>query len=391
MLKKLIFFSILAIGIFIAFSSIFAMEIDWPPSPFFNTDLTDSSTLTDLTKYLYEWGIALGGLAAFVALLIAGFLYLTSVGDANKMADARGRIVLALFGLVLLLAAWLILNTINPDLTVLRMPPTDIEDIPNLLCDDPCADHNGNKSACKADIANNCAWKNFGPGYCYYNKTTNCKTHADEASCKGDSDCVWNSTYKYCYNKIGCEKGFVCVNDPDPGDGNKKGMCTSPALNDKPVCEYARVWRDRNFTIPSIIAEFDESTEIPGNTDNYPDATAPGSVKAFFDDSDLEDCLPNGNESITCKKCSPLAEAACKSNSACDWNEDEGSCYQDCGKDGCGCRLELYDDYNNLFHCYDEIAPTIPAYSDNLEFFFEETGTIYPGDGRPGCVILKKP
>jgi hypothetical protein len=113
MLKKIF---LIFIGILIPFSIAFALEIDWPPSPL-GTDLTDASTLTDLVKYLYEWGIALGGLAAFIALLIAGFIYLTSVGDPQKMADARGRIIWALAGLVLLLAAWLILNTINPDLT----------------------------------------------------------------------------------------------------------------------------------------------------------------------------------------------------------------------------------------------------------------------------------
>ena len=118
LLKKLFLILILAFGIFLVFSSAFALELDWPPSPM-GTDLTAGSTLTNLTQYLYEWGIALGGLAAFIALLIAGFMYLTSVGDPNKMADARGRIVWALAGLVLLLAAWLILNTINPDLTTL--------------------------------------------------------------------------------------------------------------------------------------------------------------------------------------------------------------------------------------------------------------------------------
>ena len=122
--KKLFLALILGLGIFLSFSAAFALvddddlEVAWPPSPM-GTDLTAGSTLTNLTQYLYEWGIALGGLAAFIALLIAGFMYLTSVGDPNKMADARGRIVWALAGLVLLLAAWLILNTINPDLTTL--------------------------------------------------------------------------------------------------------------------------------------------------------------------------------------------------------------------------------------------------------------------------------
>ncbi|HBK72340.1 MAG TPA: hypothetical protein DDZ39_11920, partial [Flavobacteriaceae bacterium] len=76
--------------------------------------------ITYLIAYLYEWGIALGGLAAFVALLIAGFVYMTSVGDPTKMKEAMDRIKSALLGLIFLLSSYLILNTINPELTTLR-------------------------------------------------------------------------------------------------------------------------------------------------------------------------------------------------------------------------------------------------------------------------------
>jgi len=92
--------------------------VDWPPSPT-GIYLTFCTTITEAIKYFYEWGITLGGLAAFIALIIAGFLYLTSIGDPNKMKEAKGRILCALGGLTLLLASWLILDTINPQLTTI--------------------------------------------------------------------------------------------------------------------------------------------------------------------------------------------------------------------------------------------------------------------------------
>lgn len=135
--KRIVFiFLIVFVLILIPFLQIsaeprFRMQTNWPTSPA-GRDLTADSTITDLVAYLYEWGIALGGLIAFIALLIAGFNYLTSVGDPSKMKDSIERIKSAIFGLILLLSAFLILNTINPELTVLREIEFDVEHIPGL-------------------------------------------------------------------------------------------------------------------------------------------------------------------------------------------------------------------------------------------------------------------
>jgi len=85
-----------------------------------------------LVQYVYEWAIALGGLAAFIALVIAGFQYLTSVGNPAVMKEAMDRIKSASLGLVLLLSSWLILNTINPELTTFRPLSFNPEDIPEI-------------------------------------------------------------------------------------------------------------------------------------------------------------------------------------------------------------------------------------------------------------------
>jgi len=120
--NRMLLFLFVFWGIFLVSFKVLALEVSWPPSPV-GTQLTPTSTLSIFVKYLYEWGIALGGLAAFIALVIAGFLYLTSVGDPGRMKEAKEKALWAIGGLVLLLAAWLILNAINPQLTQL---PTEL-------------------------------------------------------------------------------------------------------------------------------------------------------------------------------------------------------------------------------------------------------------------------
>jgi len=123
--NKKIIFLLISLGVFIIVSETLALEINWPPSPA-GTDLASNSTLPDMVKYFYEWGIALGGLAVFIALLIAGIQYLTSIGNPAVMRDAMDRIKSAILGLVLLLSSWLILTTINPKLTGYQPPPADM-------------------------------------------------------------------------------------------------------------------------------------------------------------------------------------------------------------------------------------------------------------------------
>lgn len=47
---------------------------------------------------------------------------MTSAGDPSKSSDARDQIFNAVLGLVIMLASWMILNTINPQLVELKEP-----------------------------------------------------------------------------------------------------------------------------------------------------------------------------------------------------------------------------------------------------------------------------
>ncbi|MDD2626613.1 MAG: pilin [Candidatus Methanomethylophilus sp.] len=127
-IEKIVFLStILIIGLAIVSSDVFATEIAWPDSPM-GTALAEyrSTTITALVRYFYEWGISIGALFAFVSIVVAGFQYLTSTGSPFKIAKAMERIKASFLGLALLLGTFLILNTINPDLTFLDISSENV-------------------------------------------------------------------------------------------------------------------------------------------------------------------------------------------------------------------------------------------------------------------------
>lgn len=75
-------------------------------------------SLTDLgglISQIFKWALAILGIAVFLMFLYAGILYLTAAGDTSKNTRARKKMINAVLGAILLIAAYLILYTINPD------------------------------------------------------------------------------------------------------------------------------------------------------------------------------------------------------------------------------------------------------------------------------------
>ena len=60
------------------------------------------------TKIL-NYAISLAGLAVLIMLIVGGFKYLTAGGDPKATEEAKKTITSAVFGLVLIVAAWFIL------------------------------------------------------------------------------------------------------------------------------------------------------------------------------------------------------------------------------------------------------------------------------------------
>lgn len=81
-----------------------------------------SAGLAQYVRYLFMLGLGLGGVLAFASIVIAGIQMIMAGGNVGTVEDARSRLSQAILGLMLLLFSYLILRTINPQLTNLREP-----------------------------------------------------------------------------------------------------------------------------------------------------------------------------------------------------------------------------------------------------------------------------
>ena len=75
-----------------------------------------------LISNLYQYALLMGGLLAFVVVIWGGIEYTLSADNPSRKGDAKDRIKQALLGLLLLAGAFVVLNTINPKLTQLKLP-----------------------------------------------------------------------------------------------------------------------------------------------------------------------------------------------------------------------------------------------------------------------------
>lgn len=66
---------------------------------------------------IYLWSLGLSGFLAVVMSVWGGYLVMSARGNGQQAANGKSYIYSSLIGMVLLLSAYLLLNTINPDLT----------------------------------------------------------------------------------------------------------------------------------------------------------------------------------------------------------------------------------------------------------------------------------
>lgn len=76
-----------------------------------------SGGIGNCVSRVYIWSIGAAGLLALVMLIVGGYLVMTSGGNAQQASNGKSYITSSIVGLGLLLGAYFLLNTINPDLT----------------------------------------------------------------------------------------------------------------------------------------------------------------------------------------------------------------------------------------------------------------------------------
>lgn len=91
------------------------------PIPGFNA--TGQGTLGELLKNVFRLLFILGALLAIVRMVVGGIMYMVSEVVETK-GQAKKWMTSSLWGLAILAGAWLILNTINPNLLNFTFDPT---------------------------------------------------------------------------------------------------------------------------------------------------------------------------------------------------------------------------------------------------------------------------
>lgn len=174
-------------------------------------------TETSIGEYIaaiYKYAIGIVGILATVILMYGGVRWITSGGNSEKIGDAKAWIGAALSGLVLALASFLILATINPALVeiqsisptpVSKAPTTGIKTDPNVNCGTydqqtgKCGTKCSENESCEKVSANTegairCPITLDGGGE-YWRCTT---------LSQGGRDCCANN------NDADCREGFIC-------------------------------------------------------------------------------------------------------------------------------------------------------------------------------------
>jgi len=117
-------FSILLIAFILlpalSLASQHGLELNYPK--FGGIEINRTTNINELVAWLYYAIIGIAGLAAFLMIVSGGFQYLTSTGNPTVISEGKERIISAILGLILIFASYMILQVINPDLLILRLP-----------------------------------------------------------------------------------------------------------------------------------------------------------------------------------------------------------------------------------------------------------------------------
>ena len=125
---KICFFVLMSIGFFYLLvnkAHALGLEVKYPTIA--GQTLAENTTLPGYVIYLFNGGMFVGFSAVFISLIIAGAMYLLSPIKADLLANAKDRISGAISGLLILALTYLIIITINPQLSILSLsqpPPT---------------------------------------------------------------------------------------------------------------------------------------------------------------------------------------------------------------------------------------------------------------------------
>ena len=121
-MRTLFVFSIIALGVLLPVFSLAQINLNLDYPTFAGIDLNTNQNLNTVVAWLYYFIVGIAGLAAFVMIVWGGIQWLTSGAIPSQASEARDKLRAAILGLLLILASFLIIQVINPQLTLLNQP-----------------------------------------------------------------------------------------------------------------------------------------------------------------------------------------------------------------------------------------------------------------------------
>src|SRR3989338_7039476 len=95
------------------------LEIEYPKLP--GAELSQKPLLPDFIKYLYTFSVLAAGLLSMGSAVYGGFRYMTSGVNPTAQGEARAQITGGILGSLVILGAYILLSTINPQLTIFKI------------------------------------------------------------------------------------------------------------------------------------------------------------------------------------------------------------------------------------------------------------------------------
>ena len=99
-----------------------ALELNLEYPEFGGIDINQDQDINQIIAWLYYFIIGISGFSAFFMAVWGGFQWTSSAGDPSVIGDAKDKLTSAALGILIILSAYLILQTINPELTTLNLP-----------------------------------------------------------------------------------------------------------------------------------------------------------------------------------------------------------------------------------------------------------------------------
>lgn len=105
----------------VCFGEFDLIELNLTYPEFGGFSLNDNQNINEIVAWLYYFIVSISGISAFVMLIKGGFMWLSSAGNPSVLGEAKDIMTSAILGLIIVLASFLILQVINPELTTLKI------------------------------------------------------------------------------------------------------------------------------------------------------------------------------------------------------------------------------------------------------------------------------